>query len=516
MSRTDRVLKGLGASYLVTGFNIGVRFFITPFFLKVLGPELMGLRYLVAEIMAYLSFTDVGVGQLIRSLVAKDLQGDPESETYQTSLHRVRAACQIQQAISVVALILSAVFAFYLEYFSAEISPENMLMCRVFTLATGLAISLNFSSITYLSYLQGKQILAETSLYSLISSMLNNGIGFILVYWGWSLYGLAVAVVVSAGFQFVQLRVRTKWTGIQIKPFSPPLEKKYFSGLYKMSIWIFLGSISSMLLDGSSKIITAFYPDLGLNAVTIVSLTLVLPVTLRSQGIRLSTIIRPGLTQQFHSPTDSHGAIKTACLLLKITGVLAAAIFATTLLINLQFLDKWVGEEYSGGNLANWGAAIIGGASVLAKGLMVLTDIQLDFRSRFFAQFGATIIGIGVALILAKNHGVGGILIGIASGIVLARIPLLAIPARRVFKNSPAPLVMIARCYTLPTVMLIFWIFINRFVLWRPTGWIELLVSGAVIGGSTFLIGVAWVWRDLKVYPGFRWIDGVLRKWKHG
>ncbi|MCF7810470.1 hypothetical protein K9N50_05735 [bacterium] len=69
MSRTDKVVKGISASYIFTIVRNVFHFFITPYFLSVLEPALWGLNSFLTELFGYTTLSESDRGILIESVL---------------------------------------------------------------------------------------------------------------------------------------------------------------------------------------------------------------------------------------------------------------------------------------------------------------------------------------------------------------------------------------------------------------------------------------------------------------
>jgi O-antigen/teichoic acid export membrane protein len=506
VSRTQRVVTGVAASYLVTAASLAVRFLVTPLFLRYLGPELMGARYFLADILAYSALADLGIGQAVRSLVARDLRGDPSEPAFRATVQRLSAAAQVQYAISVLVFLAGVVVAVSVEHLVQGLSPQNVLMARVFAVASGLAIALTFWSTTYLAVLEGLQRMAQSSLFNLLALVISNGVGLALVLAGWSLYGVALAGLASAVVTLVQVRVRVRRLGVRLSPLRSPWAPGDARPVLKLGGWIMLGNLGGMLLASIARILAGVVPSLGLESVTLVALLLVLPLTLREQGARLAAIARPGLTELHYSGESRDRSRRAGFLLLRLCAVWAVLAFVLCWLLNGSFLALWVGAEYFVGPQANGLAAFVGAAGVVYMGLKVLTEVQFRFRRLALAQAaaGGTALFVGAAL-AGLGLGISGVLAGVVAGYAVVLLPWLLKPALGSLTDGPW-LGAGIRVFAFPTGLLASWGLLGWFVPWRPTGWLGLFATGGFVAGATLVAGAAWLWRDFREQG---WVDGI-------
>ena len=234
MSRTKRVLEGLGANYVAFAIRYLVRFFVTPFYLATIGPELMGLRSFVDETLRYLSLTGLGGRTSIAAIVSKELQPGCSSQEREKVLRTLRAGGQLQLLLALVAFCLVLVFALKLDSFTQGLSPENVVMAKWCAILFGMSFSLYIASGIYSGILTGKQLVGQTSLYNAIGNVMAAAVGVLLVYLGWSLYGIAIASLIAAVFVFIQYQWRTAKLGIRLGLFRGPIELESMPRLLKL------------------------------------------------------------------------------------------------------------------------------------------------------------------------------------------------------------------------------------------------------------------------------------------
>lgn len=243
MSRSKRVLEALGASYFSFAIRVTIKFLVTPFFLTYLGPELMGFRSFIMRLLNYVLLTGFGVKSAIIAIVSKELQPGSSKEKKDSVIRILRAGGQFQLVIALLILLFSFVLATSLGSFSQGLSEENLDVSRWCTILFGLCISISIVSGVYSGTLTGLQLIAQNQLFNLAGALLAAAIGVLLVYFGGSLYGVAIAWIVSATFVFLTLRWRIAKLGISLRLFRPPIERRAMPKLFKLSGWIFLASV---------------------------------------------------------------------------------------------------------------------------------------------------------------------------------------------------------------------------------------------------------------------------------
>lgn len=500
MSRTQRVIEALGANYLSFAITALIKLFITPFFLGYLGPELMGFKSFIRELLCYFQLTGFGVKPGIAAIVSKEFQQGSSMHQEESLIKIIRAGGQFQQMIALIALLFSGALAVWLGFFSYGLSGENLAISRWCTIIYGLCLSLSISSGVYSGILTGSQLIAQSTLYNLFGNALTACIGALLVYVGWSLYGVASASLVSAAFVFFQLRWRTTKLGIRLRLFQPPLERDSMPRLFKLSGWIFLAFLGGLLSTQSSQIILGITPGLGMSAVNQFMLLVAVPYMLRHQTNRFSVILRPGLIQLYHSGVEPERMRRLASLVVRLTGVMAATSFVGIFLINGWFVMRWVGTQYYAGDQCNVLVAILIGLTIWTFGFKVLLEVRFKYRRRGLTFFASGLLTAGLALVLARRLGLPGVII---AGIISETLIIFPFIVYRVLswlfygKSWIRELIYIS---WLPLLLITLGILVRSNMTYQPSSWMEVIMSAFLVGSICMIAGGIWLWSDLRRY----------------
>jgi O-antigen/teichoic acid export membrane protein len=504
LSRSRRVLQALAASYLLFAVKSLARFFVTPFYLAALGAELIGLQAFIRETLSYIQLTNLGVPRAIAAVVARDAQEGRTPEQAEGSLRELRAGAQVQQLLSCAAILLSLVVAANLEHLAQGLPAESLEMARWCTIAFGIVLYFELLSGVYASILDGKQLIAQKSLYEVCRSLLDAGVGVALVYIGWSLYGLAAAALVSVIILLVQLRWRTGREGVRLRLLSPPLERDKMRSMLGLSGLMLVMAAGGLLSTQSARVILGLTPGLGMEAVTRYSLLMALPAIVWSQSNRFSILLRPGLTQLHHSDESKDKLVRLAVLLLRGSSFLAAAGFLMVWLVNGSFVVLWVGAEYYSGQLCNWLAAVLVAERVLLFPYSVLLQARFEFRRVARASIVAGILNVALAVILLRPLGLAGVLAASVLSDLLVFLPAFAGPVLAWITRDRSALKVVASIIHVPVLFLGAWVVILMTVAPELRTWTELIVASGVLAGSGLVVAGCWLWRDLKPYAVIR------------
>jgi O-antigen/teichoic acid export membrane protein len=499
VSRSRRVLEGVAANYFSLMVTVGVRLLVTPFYLARLGGELLGLNSFVRDIIGYFQVMQLGVGPGVEALVAKELQPGASQEQQATVRKKLRAAGQLQQVVAVLAVLLCCGLAFVIDKLAHGLAPELVLMARICTVLFGLGFALQLSSTVFSGLLVGKQMIGRNTLYSLISKLLVAVIGVVLVALGWSLYGLAVAALISSLFLFAQLRWRSAKIGFSLGLLKRPVEWGSFKPVLSIGSWITVASIGGLLTYQSSRIILGVVPSLGLETVNKFSLLVAVPTMLRSQINRVAALTRPGLTQLAHG-TETDRARPVSRLLVKTVGLLASIAGVGIWYVNGGFVVRWVGAQYYCGDRANLLVAALFGTTIWLFIFKMLMEVRFEFRRRSMIQLSAGVLTVALSAALAPTRGIEGVLLAALISETAVVVPLIVIPMLSWLAAGQSIVGTTFSLVSVPLLLLAAAALLSRLDPPRPTSWIGIVLAALVIGGCGLVAGFAWLWRDLKRY----------------
>jgi O-antigen/teichoic acid export membrane protein len=498
MSRAKRAVAALSVNYIKLTVNTAIKLFITPFYLKYLGAELMGFRYFVVGILDYFQIVDFGTKGAISAIVAKKNQN--ENSDTEELLKFLRAGGQMQICYGIIIFLLTLALCFFIPTIASGLSDENKRMGQWCTLGFGMGLSIIISSGVYSGILTGKQLLAQNSIYNMIADLFKALIGVLLVYIGFSLYGIAIATFLASFYVFFQLRWRTSKLGIKLKLWKPPIEFSSMTMLWKLSGWILLAFVGGLLGMHSARVILGVFPGFGMAEVTKFSLLVTVPFIIRSQANRISVILRPGLTQLYHSNADKDKIQQISILLLRLSSLVAATAFVGIWLINGHFLILWVGPEYYTGDISNLLVASSVGIAIWIFSFSVLVQVRFEFKRQGIISFCTGIITLLFSLLFTHEYGVLGVLLGGIIGQLSVQIPFIVLHVLRHLSEKEAISKIIFKTTWIPFTLICFWIFLNNKIEYKPTTWTETIISSLVIGFVSIIAGGMWLKNDLKKY----------------
>jgi O-antigen/teichoic acid export membrane protein len=502
MSRTKKIFEGLTINYIKFAVNTAIKFFVTPFYLAALGPELMGFRYFVIGILEYFQIFDFGTKGAISIIVAKEDQ-NKNGPTIEL-LKLLRAGGQIQAFFGLIILLSTTALCFVIPFITSGLSSDNVKMGQLCTFAFGAGLSIIVSSGVYSGILTGRQMIAQNSIYNMVSDLSKAVIGVLLVYIGLSLYGVAIATLLSAFYIFIQLRWRTFRLGINLELWKPPIEAASIPKLLEISGWMLLSFVGGLLGIHSARVILGVLPGFGMVEVTKFSLLVTVPFILRNQANRILTIIRPGLTQLYYSDSDSNKIQQVSILLLRLSSISAATAFVGIWLINGPFLILWVGQEYYAGDISNILAASLVSSAIWIFSFSLLVQVKFEFKRQGVVNMCSGIITLVFSIIFALKYGILGVLIGALIGKLSVQIPFIVMHILRYLSEKEKIWKIILDTTWLPIIIICFWAFLKNTIEYSPSSWAEIILSSLVIGIFSLITGAIWLRKELKKYNVFK------------
>ncbi len=500
--RSRRVVEGLSGSYLSFAVNAGLRLLVTPFYLSRLGAELMGFQSFIRETINYFQLMDVGIGTGLTAIVAKDFQPDGTDAEREEVRKKLRAGGQLQFLLALIAFVLSLLLAAGLELLAQGLPAEHLKMARICAIVFGLTFAVQLGSRAYKSFLVGTQQIGVNAVLNMFSALLGAGIGVVLVAKGWSLYGLAVASMVAAGFYFVQVRWRSRRLGMRLSILERPLEVRAMRDIAGLSGWILVASAGGLLSLHSARLILGILPAQGMTTVNMYALLMAAPSLIRIQANRVSVIVRPGLTQLAHGGDGERRARRVARLLVRISALLGAMAFLGVWQINGAFVIRWVGGQYYAGDGANLLAAVLTGLSVALFSFRVLMEVRFDYRKRGLGFLGAGIITVVLSLLLAPSQGIQGVLVAAILGELVVGALWFVPTGVRWIGETDHPLSTIGSMFWVPVAVLSIGVVVASRLEPVVATWPSIFLATVAILGTFGLVGSWWMWSDLREYLG--------------
>jgi O-antigen/teichoic acid export membrane protein len=339
MSRTRRVLNGVGYGYLNTALVTVAGLWLTPLLLSRLGSHDLGLWFVAQQVLGYLLLLDLGVVALL-----------PRETAYATGLAGGSAAGSAvpevfgrTQRLAMYQTPFVAAGAALL-YFGLPAAWSPLAAPLALVLA---AFVLLFPARVWQGLLFGLQDFSFLGRAQLAAWAASTVLMLVLLFQGWRLYALALSwialQVVLTGACW--LRARTRFAAA-LPAALPPLTWTAVREHSRKGVWVSTSQIAQVFLNGTDLLILGRM--LGPAAVVSYACTAKLVTVLANQPQLIMQTAAPALSElrTGESPerlARASGALTHATLL--VSGGVACVVAA----VNGAFVSWWVGPSQYGG-----------------------------------------------------------------------------------------------------------------------------------------------------------------------
>jgi O-antigen/teichoic acid export membrane protein len=484
MSRTRSFLNGALFAYLYQGSAMVIGLWLTPFYIRTLGPKDYGTWLVGMQVLVMLLLCDFGVLAVVPRDVARARgleQSQPGSQQLALIIGQTTKVVLIQTFL--IALISLGLFLFRPAAAAGLEGPVGLALF-VFVITYPMRL---FPAV--LQGLQDLKFLGQLRLWmwalstALTIVLLLAGTRFYALVCGWCLQQIVHDIVA-----FYRLRrIRPDLLTLEGWNTTGPFHWRWFT----RGAWVNVGQIGYALTAGTDLLIVG--RALGPAAVVVYSCTNKLITVLQNQPQILASVALPGLSEL--KIIDSRQSV-----LLKITSltqamlVLVGAVFCIVIAVNQQFVTLWLGPSFFGGVKLT--------LLLLLNFLVRQIDYTLALALFAFGHERYTairclldgLVSVVLASILVKYLGFEGVVLGALCGGLLVSIPMDVFVLAREFEVS---IFQFVRPY-IP--------FLWRFALigvagvaivtqFGISGPFNLAIASIVIGLAYSIIVLPYVWR---------------------
>ena len=392
MTRTRRVMRGLGVSYVSHVALALVGLWVTRFLLGRLGQEQYGLWLVATQLLAYLALTDLGIVALLPREVAvttgRVAAGNGHDDLPIVIGHTLRIVFWQLPLVTLVAL------GFWI-FLPAEWEPLRDPLAIVLT-AYLLTFPLRVPPAT-LSGLQDHAFLGALHTVAIIAGAATTVV-FVMARPG--LVGLAVGWTVTqltlGGIGWLRLRTRFP---APLPTHLPHLTAAALRERFGRSMWVLVSQVAVVLLNATDTVIIG--KVLGAAAVVPYACTARLIQFLAGQPQLLMLTAQPGLAE-LRAHESPPRVLRAASAVTQAVLIASGAIACGVVVVNYGFVQLWVGG-------AQWGGL---GLTLLILLRTLLAHWNLSTGSAIFA-FGyerrLALVGIadGILFVLVTTMLVG-------------------------------------------------------------------------------------------------------------
>ena len=470
-----RTLLGTAGGLLTQGATLFTNLLLTPVIAGLLGQALFGVWTMINQINNYIALGEFRVASVLKYQLA----GLQHSEDFPHKRRLVGASVVLLAvilpllalAIAAAAWMSPAIFPGVHEHLPAirwamGISGAGMLLMQVVSVPGGVMRGEN---------LDYKAMWLRSSLVVFTSVV---GLG--LLFYGWGLIGLAVAVLLRQIIYTIVWQVlacrHVSWYGVE-RP-----SRDEVSSAARGSVWVFCSGLGFLALSTGDLILAGIM--LGPAAASTYYITgALLRFAVMPMG-SLNAASGPGMAGLCGAGDwDRLGKVMNDYSL--ISQFYLAWIGSVALAVNASFVTSWMGSSYDGGHLL---------LALLLVGRVLLTQLEVDgnvldgmlcFRQRAMVLVG----GVALALVVSVWAGRQWGLAGLAAGPLAGRVLTLVLFRRLIASVQPGLRLggMFRPRLLIVTVALwaFAWTSIQSF---HPVGWTTLAVISAITAAISFVI----------------------------
>ena len=421
MTRTRRFLGGvtLGSLQLVLATAVGL--WMTPFLLRRLGPETLGLWLIAQQLLGYLMLMDLGVNAVLprETAYAVGRAGGAATGDLSTVIARARRAVNFQIPLVVAATLAGAIWVAMRGIGAA--TPLLLVL---------LGFALLFPLRLYRSVLQGLQELPFLGKLQIASWATLTFVTIALVLAGAGLWALVIGwvtgQVVTAVSAWLRIRRRHQgvWPASDVRPAWADVRPYVLN-----AAWVSVAQVAQVLLSGSDLLMIGSL--LGAQSVVLYSCTSKLTSVLANHPQLVMASATPALSELWAAGRRERLVELVTALTLAML-CLSGLIVCLTLALNEGFVTWWVGRQQFGGGaltlllagqlvLRHWNIALIYGLVAFGLERRVSITNLAD---------GAASVGLG--LLLIPVIGPAGPVVGSIVAVATTSLPfnLFALASR--------------------------------------------------------------------------------------
>ena len=487
MSRTRRLLHGLGFGYANQVLVTAVGLWLTPFLLLHLGVTQMGLWIVVAQLLAYLTLLDLGVIALLPRDTAYAVGRAAASGESEVPAVIARAFGMLGWQVPVIALAALATWVLLPEKWEGISGPLGLAL---------LTFVIVYPTRVLHATLEGLQDLAFVGRNGMIAWALGTIVSVGLVLLGLGIWAVAIGwctTQVSQSAGWVVRFLRRHRALLPRRAGLLPLPE--VRALLKESGWVSGNQLATVLLSGTDLLIIGHF--LGPAALVPYTATGKLMSVLQHQPLMLIHVALPGIAE-LRATGDHEGLMRVVRGVMLGLMLVSGGVVTVVMTVNSGFVSWWLEPGLYGGNTLT---ALLLAAMVLRHYRLVLQLALFalgDVRRSCLYNLLDGGLSVGLAIVGVHLWGAIGAPIGSLVSLIVICIPLFLRTTAREMNVRVAQLVTPMAPWAWRFALLaVAAAFVAR--VWSPAH----LLALAAIGGAT---GLAYV---LVMYPVAR--KSVLR-----
>ena len=389
---------------------------LTPILIHGLGDFHYGMWILVASLVEYSSFIDMGLRMTLQRFVARHQaahQSKDLSDTFETALALGLCVCLIL-------CVVSGIFALILPGFFGLKGAAGNLFVKVVILL-GLSVAVTFPARVLASYLCGLQRYDVYNLASIVTGLVRAALLVGVLHWGYGVLACSVVSLVVALLSLVLHWRLVRWV-------SPMASLRWWRGswartreLFNFSIYVFLANMGDFIRFRVDSFVIARW----------LNMSLVTPFNVASRIIDyfrslIYTVLGPLMTTMSALDGQSRQRDLQEVFLrsTKITALLAFCVGSILMLDGKALISVWVGPNYVFVYVPLM-VLVLGHAISVAQSPSVnILLARGQHRPMGWWTLGEGVLNLALSVYWAGKYGIVGVALGTAVPQIFVKLTL--------------------------------------------------------------------------------------------
>jgi|GEM_PF-1797158 len=499
-SSTKRFIDGVLFGYVHMFIDGAIRLITMPLLLTWLGPQAMGFRAAVLEIIGYFQKINPGTSQTMQALIEREIRPDADPHKIEETKGLLSLGVVIQTVLAILSLLGVLLLAFNMDFITEELHSEDLTGSIFFVACMGLVLTITLWGSHHSAILTGQQYHKELELAFLTMKIVQAVLTILLVWIGYRLWGMAIAVVLGSVAFYAMRKYYSDRSGLIVKRSTLNHHKADVAMMLGTSGWMLLATIGDAMGLQSYRLLAAVLPGMGLEAANQVSILFVLPLLAAQMLAFAGDLVRPALKQKYHAGEFGDDMWPTAKLYLQMTAMLAVIIFISSTALNQSFISLWVGEQYFAGNLSNQALTGMLALWVWTAGLKNMLYVRDEMRLRGICSFAEGALVVALSVYLGIHYGVAAMFTGGAIAIAIFSTPVYAWFLTNRFKFKFSAWSMILQVAWYPALVTAVFYYFREYTIIDTDSWWVLIGYAALVGLACLVVSAAWLWKPMTPY----------------
>ncbi len=499
-SATKRFIDGVLFGYIHMFIDGAIRLLTMPLLLTWLGPQVMGFRAAVLELIGYFQKINPGTSQTMQAMIEREIRPDAEAAEIAKTKELLSLGVVIQNVLAVVSILAVTALAFNMDFITEELPETDFNGSIFFVLCMGFILFITLWGSHHSAILTGQQYHKELELAFLLMKICQAALTILLVWLGQRLWGMGLAVAFGAVVFYLLRAYYANKTGLIVARSKFNHSRTDIVMMLGTSGWMLLATIGDAMGLQSYRLLAAVLPNMGLTEANLVAILFVLPLLAAQMLAFAGDLVRPAMKQMYHAGHFGDDMWPTAKLYLQVTAMLATVIFISCTALNKSFITLWVGAEYYAGDAANQALTGMLALWVWSAGLKNLLYVRHEMRLRGLCSFAEGALIIALSIYMGIKWGIAAMFAGGAIGIAIFSTPVYAYFLTNRFKFNFNPFSLVAQVTWYPLLIAGVFYYFRDWVMLETDSWWVLIGYAAAVGSTCLVISALWLWKPMSPY----------------